>query len=192
MTDTYICGIYDYMKKRTIALIAILTVVLLAVGGIALAFSMTSRTAVGNKNPNPAPFTINIEASKLEELINEERVKAGLKPLLHSDKLVQSACGKLDDMVSKKYYAHIAPDGTQPWYFFREAKYDYKVAGENLAYGFNSAEDMVKGWMNSPSHKKNILGDFSEQGICVKNVNFQSSDVAFPTVNHFGTPATAQ
>lgn len=128
-----------------------------------------------------------MQAAKMEEQINTERTKAGLPAASHSEKLAQSACMKLDDMTQKDYWAHNAPDGTQPWFFFLKAGYKYRNAGENLAYGQRDEATTVSEWMNSPKHKDNILGDYSEQGVCTKSIKFQRGYVNL-TVSHFGAP----
>ena len=178
------------MKKRWIALAVIVVVALMTVSFFAGAY-------VNFKSDNkpveileavsidirPKP----LDAMKIEELVNQERIKAGLQPLAHNEKLKQSACMKLDDMVAKNYWAHVSPDGTEPWYFFRQADYRYVNAGENLAYGYNIDDDLLSGWMNSPTHKSNILGSFSEQAICTKSAKYKNGYYNL-TVNHFGTP----
>lgn len=141
-----------------------------------------------NKSVVPVHKLRALDGLKIESLINKEREKAGLPLLAHADKLAQSACSKLDDMVAKDYWAHIAPDGTDPWYWIKSTGYEYFNAGENLAYGFNSEAEMVAGWMTSPTHKANILGNFTEQGVCTKAVKYRGSDTTLPAVSHFGTP----
>ena len=59
-------------------------------------------------------------------------------------------------MVARDYWSHNAPDGTEPWEFIKRHNV-YKYAGENLAYGYLTANDLVAGWMNSPRHRDNIV-----------------------------------
>ena len=102
---------------------------------------------------DPAP---DIELTSLGQFVNDERGKAGLQPLTRDPLLDKSAQEKCDDMVAKDYWSHDAPDGTEPWVFIK--KYNvYRTAGENLAYGFDSAKNVVSGWMASEGHRKNIL-----------------------------------
>lgn len=102
-------------------------------------------------------------------LINQARAEQGLTPLLYNERLEDGACKKLDHMVINDYWSHNAPDGTTPWEFFKQVGYVYKKVGENLAYGYRTSDAVVEGWMNSTGHRKNILGEFKEEGICVKN-----------------------
>lgn len=128
-----------------------------------------------------------IDAIKIEEGINVERIKAGLPSLAHNDALTKSACMKLDHMVANNYWAHVSPSGVQPWYWFSQAGYRYVNAGENLAYGTYTVSSMVSAWMNSPKHKDNILGNYTQQGVCSKVVKYMNIYTIL-AVNHFGTP----
>ena len=107
------------------------------------------------KTFDPAP---EIDLTIVWQSVNNEREKAGLQPLLRDLLLDKSAQDKCADMIEKDYWQHDAPDGTEPWVFIK--KYNvYTTAGENLAYGFTSAESVVSGWMASEGHRKNILDD---------------------------------
>ena len=117
---------------------------------------------------------------------NKLRVRERLNRLKTSNLLTESACLKLDDMVAKDYWAHDAPDGTEPWTFFNKVGYRYRSAGENLAYGQKTVEGLMEDWMNSPTHRDNLLASkWDEQGVCTKFVHFQGKDV-WLTVHHFG------
>lgn len=100
------------------------------------------------------------------ELVNKERSNAGLKQLTYSKILEASALAKCNDLLIKDYWAHNAPDGTEPWIFFNNAGYKYRYAGENLAQGFASDQHAMVGLMASILHKENILKtEFKEIGI---------------------------
>lgn len=89
------------------------------------------------------------------------------------------------------YWAHTAPDGTGPWYFFDRSGYAYIKAGENLAYGFASSQDTINGWLNSPSHKANMLGDYRDVGFGIVNSpNYQSKGEQTIVVAHYGSTKT--
>ncbi|GAA1053935.1 CAP domain-containing protein [Dietzia natronolimnaea] len=125
-----------------------------------------------------APQTV--EPNALERLTNEQREAHDLPALATHELLRQSACHKAADMVKHDYFAHVAPDGTEPWHYFREAGYTYQHAGENLARNFTEDAALVQTWMDSPTHRDNVLGDFEEQGIC---------SVEGVTVQHLGVGA---
>lgn len=88
---------------------------------------------------------------------NNARLGGKERPLTIDSKLSKAAQAKANDLVAKNYWAHTAPDGRAPWSFIVASGYSYQQAGENLAYGFNSAGDVVTGWMNSAAHRANIL-----------------------------------
>ena len=96
---------------------------------------------------------------------NKQR-EANSKSDLHLDpKLNAAAQAKAQDMVARNYWSHNTPDGSPPWSFVINNGYQYQKAGENLAYGFTTSSDTVTGWMNSPTHKQNLLdGDFVDVG----------------------------
>lgn len=119
-------------------------------------------------------------------LINKQRVSHGLGKVATNQKLNVSACEKLDDMVKYDYWAHNSPSGVTPWHWFQVAGYNYSRAGENLAYGQSTPSATATQWMNSPAHRDNILGNFKEQGLCVKYVHFQGVST-YLTVSHFGS-----
>lgn len=121
---------------------------------------------------------------------NTARTANGLAPLTLDSQLNNSAQAKAQDMAAKDYWAHVSPDGTEPWYFFNQAGYSYSNAGENLAYGFMSSQATVDGWMNSASHRANILGGYYDIGFGIVNTaNYQSSGEQTIVVAHYGVRA---
>ncbi|WP_255485522.1 CAP domain-containing protein [Sporosarcina sp. BP05] len=109
----------------------------------------------------PAETTSDASVSAIEkavlDLTNVERQKAGLKPLLTDAKLMNSARQKSTDMASKGYFSHTSPTYGSPFDQMKSNGITYKSAAENIAMGQRSAEEVVKGWMNSPGHRQNIL-----------------------------------
>ncbi|MDO8507796.1 MAG: CAP domain-containing protein [bacterium] len=139
------------------------------------------------------PTTPNPEQLKKDIFthINEQRKKQSENTFTESPLLDRAAQEKLQDMFAKNYWDHTSPTGEKAWVFIDKTGYSYTVAGENLARGFVSADGMVGAWMDSPTHKKNILDkDFSETGIAVGNgvINGKSATVA---VQLFGKPSQA-
>jgi uncharacterized protein YkwD len=130
-------------------------------------------------------FTENIKSIEMHNLVNAERKNAGLYELAYIPSLENSACLKAEHMIQNNYWAHVAPDGTQPWYFFQKAGVYYDRAGENLAYGFSTSYAVVVGWMRSPKHKANIVGDYSGEGICVRNAPKFQNGKNVVVVQHF-------
>jgi len=133
-------------------------------------------------------FSSSITPVKVIEQTNQERAKLGLLPLKINDKLTRAALAKGQDMFSDQYWAHVAPDGKEPWSFIGEAGYTYKVAGENLARDFFYTGDMVKAWMSSPTHRANIANDrYREVGIAVIDGVMAGHETTL-VVQMFGSP----
>lgn len=122
-------------------------------------------------------FYADITRTALVNFINQERISSGLCPLEENEQLNTGAYLKAKDMIEKDYFSHQSPEGINPWYWFSLAGYKYKYAGENLAIGFIDSEQVFKGWINSESHKKNILNpNYQEIGIAVLNGDFQGRE----------------
>jgi hypothetical protein len=119
---------------------------------------------------------------------NEARVANNLTALSPNAKLDIAASEKLNDMAIQEYFAHISPSGVNPWYWIKSADYRYSLAGENLAIGFVTAGDTVKAWLNSPSHRANILNTkYKEIGVAVKSVEINGRE-GILVVQMFGSP----
>lgn len=131
-------------------------------------------------------------ASVLANLANADRVQSGVEGLSYSPKLAEVAQLKANDMALKSYFSHNAPDGTEPWHWFEQAGYRFTHAGENLAVFFSDSVEVEKAWMNSPTHRENILnGNFTEVGIGLAEGLYQGRPTTF-VVQMFGTPAYAE
>jgi hypothetical protein len=132
-------------------------------------------------------YAANISPDEVITLTNEKRVAAGLFPLEANTTLAQAAQAKGADMLNKNYWAHVAPDGTQPWKFFLGAGYRYRYAGENLARDFTNPSSAVEAWMASPTHKDNLLSaNYKEIGVAVVEGDLDGVDTTI-IVQFFGT-----
>ena len=111
------------------------------------------------KRTTPSVLGISYSISDVEMLsqVNNVRAQNNLPPLTISSNLSNAASLKASHMFMNNYWAHFAPDGTTPWSFIRSSGYDYLDAGENLAKGFTNSSDVVNAWMNSETHRANIL-----------------------------------
>ncbi|QQG41010.1 MAG: hypothetical protein HYV37_01660 [Candidatus Levyibacteriota bacterium] len=130
---------------------------------------------------------IDVSVERLLQLTNDERQNKGLRSLLLNDKLSKAAFLKGTYMLQKNYWAHNAPDGTTPWVFIRQTKYDYVYAGENLARGFTNSSDVVKAWMESPTHRDNMLStNYKDIGFSVLEGKLLGEDTTL-VVEMFGS-----
>lgn len=197
------------MKKRWIALI-ILTAV---IAGIGFGAALNYREAKANNSREAALSAekqeyqrrideeeaikaeeerkrVEFTTANLTKFTNDERVKYGLQPVAENILLDRSAQAKCEHMVKYNYWEHVAPDGTQPWYFITAQGYSYSRAGENLGYGWPNSERLLEGWMNSPKHKDNIVKPNYTQvgfGICQSD-NYIGRGKQNVIVQHFATP----
>ncbi len=147
---------------------------------------------IHNGQPRILGYSAKVESAQLHQETNQARARQRLAPLQHNATLSKAAQAKVEDMVAKKYWGHVAPDGTTPWHFFEQAGYSYQAAGENLAYGFLSSNEVIGAWMQSESHRANVLGDYTEVGFGVKRAtNFEGNDTIV-VVAFYGTPKTSQ
>lgn len=151
---------------------------------------ITGGVAPQTKINNPATLAYSTEmgSGALLAHTNSQRASNGLGPLSLNSLLNSSAQAKANDMVSKDYWAHNSPNGDEPWVFFDAAGYQYQKAGENLAYGFSTSSATVVGWMNSPSHRANILDtSYDEVGFGFANSeNFVGTGQETIVVAHYG------
>lgn len=132
-------------------------------------------------------FVAQLNPEDVHYIINAERQKAQLRPLRYDSRLEASACQKVEDMIAKDYWAHDAPDGAKPWGFIKDQGVYYRTAGENLAYAFRSGDELVKGWMDSESHRANILKpEYTAEGLCARTASmYQGHSNQTIVVQHF-------
>ena len=121
-------------------------------------------------DPNILGFATDIRVDQLLKLTNQKRAVAGEPALKLNNQLSQAAVAKANYMFAHNFWAHNAPDGTTPWDFINHAGYVYTIAGENLAKNFSNSEGVVDAWMNSASHRENLLrNQYEEIGFAVVN-----------------------
>ena len=124
---------------------------------------------------------------------NAERSRNGKPALTLNVRLEAAAQAKADDMVRSDYWAHDSPAGKTPWSFITANGYQYRSAGENLAYGFDGADSSVAGWMNSAEHRANILNaSYSDVGFGVaSSPDYVGHGPQTIVVAEYGQPAVA-
>ncbi len=128
--------------------------------------------------PTPTPTTtkssdssdVSSYANQVLQLVNQERAKAGLSALTTNSTLTNAANKRAKETVQS--FSHTRPDGTNFSTVLKEFNISYRAAGENIAYGQKSPQEVVTGWMNSPGHRANILNaNFGKIGIGVYKSN---------------------
>ena len=133
-------------------------------------------------------FFAEITKTNLINFTNNERNELGIQPLKENSQLEMAAFLKAEDMMEKDYFSHKSPEGITPWHWFKKANYNYQLAGENLAIGFLDSEEVYQAWLNSPSHRANLLNpNYNEIGIAILKGEFEGKKTTV-VVQHFGVP----
>lgn len=141
-----------------------------------------------------------ITRTKLLDFTNDERGQNGASSLVLNDRLSEAAALKARDMFARQYWAHDAPDGTKPWKWLADVGYVYEVAGENLAKGFDNAGAIVRAWMESPTHRANLLKtEYTEVGFAAvdgvlngKNTTIVVAMYGMPSLSMADVPNTGE
>ncbi len=161
-----------------------ISILLLIIGIIGI----STLSFVGKKSHSSVlGISYSISDAEMLTAVNEQRAQHGLAPLTMNSQLSQAASGKAANMFANNYWAHFGPDGTTPWQFIRGSGYDYIDAGENLAKGFTNSSDVVNAWMNSPTHRANVLSPkYSDIGFAIVPGVLEGEDTVL-VVQMFGS-----
>lgn len=122
----------------------------------------------GNQNQTPDLPDVELPPSEGDDalasyeaevvrLVNEARAENGLRPLTASAEISRVARAKSQDMADNGYFSHTSPTYGTPFQMLTAFGISYKTAGENIAYGQRTPQEVVTGWLNSPGHRANIL-----------------------------------
>lgn len=124
----------------------------------------------------------------LVSLTNEDRIQNGVGELEEDEALSRIAQQKAEDMATRGYFSHTTPEGHEPWWWLDQAGYKYKHAGENLAVNFSDSEEVEKAWMDSPTHRANIVKPvYTKIGIGVARGTYEGERAIF-VVQFFAAP----
>jgi len=166
-------------KERLVVKRVIKLVLLVVLFSVLISLSYATRRSISSAQAVDSP---------LITITNQDRIALGLAPLMPNIKLSAAAQAKAEDIFAVQYFDHYSPTGKSPWDFILESDYDYHRAGENLAIGFNDFESAEVAWLNSPSHRANILNtNFNDMGIGLKRGILQGKE-AIVIVTMFGSP----
>lgn len=143
--------------------------------------------------PQVMGSTSDFTAIRLVSDTNKQREKNHLMALMLDSDLTNAAQTKADDMIRRDYWSHTTPDNKAFSTFVISSGYQYQAAGENLAYGFGNANQVINGWMSSPEHRDNILGkNYQDVGFGVaSSSDYLGKGPAVVVVAEYGQPATA-
>ncbi len=123
---------------------------------------VTTRPVTTTKSQAYTPSSDYI--SEVIRLVNIERSKQGLSALTTNSQLANVANIRAKETVTS--FSHTRPNGTSCFTVLAETKVSYRTCGENIAAGQTTPQEVVKSWMNSEGHRKNILnGSFTKLGV---------------------------
>lgn len=136
-------------------------------------------------------FLASVLPGALVALTNEDRAMHGLAGVTEDAVLSRAAQAVAEDMAANGYFAHVSPDGKTPWYWLERAGYRYSYAGENLAVNFTDSADVQSAWMESPTHRANIVKpQYTHVGFGTAHGVYEGQETIF-VVEFFAMPATA-
>jgi uncharacterized protein YkwD len=139
----------------------------LAVTGLLTISLIFSYNNFLNSVPRSAQANIFLEEQLFIE-VNNIRKNNNLPELIHNTELQKAAKLKTIDMINNKYFAHVSPSDYKWSDFIKGQGYNYIYAGENLAKDYENSKEIISAWLESPSHKENILNpDYIDTGIAV-------------------------
>lgn len=139
-----------------------------------------------------ANFLAAVVQSEIIALTNAERADSKVGALTEQAQLDHAAQAKARDMAAQGYFAHVGPDGTEPWAWIANAGYNYRYAGENLAVRFVDSKDVVNAWMASPTHRVNIVKPvYTDIGVGVAEGLYLGQPATF-VVQYFATGQPGQ
>ena len=145
-------------------------------------------THLQNTSGSILGYATDISTSKLLELTNVERAQNNLPALTRNEKLEKAAQAKAQDMFEKNYWSHYGPSGETPWEFILASGYQYEYAGENLAKNFLFSDGVVQAWMDSETHRENLLRpEYTDVGFAVVNGVINDEETTL-VVQEFGKP----
>lgn len=123
-------------------------------------------------------------------LANADRSANGEGKVTEDALLDKAAQAKANDMAAKGYFSHVDPSGNAPWMWFKKVGYYYWSAGENLAINFDDNASVNTAWMNSPTHRANLLnGSYTRMGIGIAHGTYQGKPATY-IVQFFADPYT--
>jgi uncharacterized YkwD family protein len=133
----------------------------------------TTQTAVPNPTTQtavPNTATQSAFATQVFNLVNQERSNAGLNTLTNNGPLSAMALVKAKDMYNNNYFDHNSPSYGSPFDMMKSFGIQFTYAGENIAKGQRSPQEVMTSWMNSPGHRQNILNShFTKIGVAYYN-----------------------
>ena len=126
----------------------------------------SSQDSIEESNNNVTDRGEVSQMTEILNLVNQERKKQGLNPLVLNHTLNGVAMEKAFDMKEKNYFSHESPTYGSPFEMLQHFGVKYSYAGENIAAGQKTSQQVMNDWMNSSGHRANILNaNYTELGV---------------------------
>ena len=120
----------------------------------ALGLLIGGAVACGDGGPLGPEIPADIE--EFVSLLNSHRISVGCARLDWDGRVADVAEAHSEDMVARDFFSHTNPDGDSPWDRLNDAGISFRLAAENIAWGYTSGEAVLSGWLGSPGHRANI------------------------------------
>ncbi len=160
-------------------------IIFLAIFLIASKLLITAGVFLYPKFIKPEPKTIS--SAKLIEMTNDYRLENGLNALSVNARLTQAAVNKAANLLTEQYFAHTSPEGKRFSQWIKDVNYKYFYVGENLAIDFSDEQSLFLAWLDSPTHKDNIIKpQYQEIGIAALEGKYKNHPTVV-VVQLFGT-----
>lgn len=169
------------MNKILLAILAFIALTMVGYGGMHVYSTLTAKPHTAQANgqiqqataPEPTKYEVGPpDAQELLELVNAERAKVGVAPLVIDERLNQSAQAKADDMAKNNYFGHVDANGKHGYGYVKDyAPGLCKQASENIV-GEDSSSDAVDWWISSPAHYTAMTStDYALTGFGIRYVD---------------------
>lgn len=179
-TETTTQGALKAQRKK-LPTHGLLLILLVIFAGLKLALALAL--------PHSSALASDLTIDNILQAVNAQRAQRNLVTLNTDSRLGIAAQSKADDMQARHYFAHVDPDGNYIWPKIVAAGYTpYLELGENLAIEFYDTDSLLAAWMNSPTHRANILNDgFRDQGMGMDFGDANAGQYHSVVANTFGT-----
>ena len=155
--------------KQTISIFGLLVVMML------ISCQKSELAIEENASTDPAVTTSGVNKSLILQLVNDIRKKGcqcgdtyyyPAAAVSWNNQLETAAFAHSADMFENEFFSHTAPDGSNGGLRIQKAGYNWNTYGENIATGYKTESEVIKGWLGSPGHCKNIMNkNFKEMGV---------------------------
>ena len=170
---------------------AMLAMIAIMVASMAQTRTAEAADRVAVKGCTGTNVTLKTTEKRMLDLHNKERTDRGIARLCVHPALQKAALAHSTDMINRDFFSHTNPSGKTFAASIKAAGYNYRTAGENIAWGTGtsgSADSIHKSWMGSSGHRANILNEsFREVGIGAASGTYKNSSNAVMWTADFGS-----